>query len=128
MLTKILASTAEYFASTIKDSMAGDGTRDIQLIRMIVTRSEKDLKDIEVAFLRLTGKSLKQWIKVCRMSITLFIHSLRTHRQDILLQFLTDFFILHTFVLKPSQMSVKWLWFSVWFQKNRNIHGILIKI
>lgn len=44
--------------------MAGLGTNDGQLIRIIVTRSEVDLLDIKMAFERLFGESLRSWIKV----------------------------------------------------------------
>lgn len=65
IILNILANTKDYFASSLRQSMAVDGTRDLQLIRLIVTRTEKDMQDIKVAFERLTGESLKQWIKVC---------------------------------------------------------------
>lgn len=53
----------EYFASRLHKSMAGIGTSDDQLIRIIVVRSEIDLIDIKEAFERKYGKSLKSWIK-----------------------------------------------------------------
>lgn len=54
---------AEFFASRLHKSMAGIGTNDTQLIRLIVTRCEIDLNDIKIAFERLYGKSLRSWIK-----------------------------------------------------------------
>lgn len=54
---------AEFFASRLHKSMAGIGTNDSQLIRLIVTRCEVDLNDIKVAFERMYGKSLRSWIK-----------------------------------------------------------------
>lgn len=54
----------EFFASRLYKSMKGLGTNDSQLIRLIVSRSEIDLKDIKLAFERLYGKSLRSWIKV----------------------------------------------------------------
>ncbi|XP_031627215.1 annexin B11 isoform X2 [Contarinia nasturtii] len=53
----------EFFASRLHKSMAGIGTNDNQLIRLVVTRCEIDLNDIKVAFERLYGKSLRSWIK-----------------------------------------------------------------
>lgn len=44
--------------------MAGLGTNDTQLIRIIVTRCEIDLNDIKTAFEQKYGKSLRSWIKV----------------------------------------------------------------
>lgn len=55
---------SEFFASRLHKSMAGIGTNDKQLIRLIVTRCEIDLNDIKVAFERLYGKSVRSWIKV----------------------------------------------------------------
>lgn len=53
-----------FFAERLKRSMAGMGTNDAQLIRIIVTRSEVDLMDIKTSFEVMFGKSLKSWIKV----------------------------------------------------------------
>lgn len=66
-LTAIIQCTsnkAEFFASRLHKSMAGLGTNDTQLIRIIVTRCEIDLHDIKVAFENMYGKSLRSWIKV----------------------------------------------------------------
>ncbi|KAH8287611.1 hypothetical protein KR054_010750, partial [Drosophila jambulina] len=53
----------EYFASLLHKAMAGIGTNDAQLIRVIITRCEIDMIEIKAAFERLYGKSLKSWIK-----------------------------------------------------------------
>ncbi|XP_055845783.1 annexin B11 isoform X1 [Episyrphus balteatus] len=60
---KCVTNKAEYFASRLYKSMAGLGTNDKQLIRVIITRCEIDMQDIKAAFEGLYGKSLKSWIK-----------------------------------------------------------------
>lgn len=44
--------------------MAGMGTKDNQLIRVLVTRCEIDLADIKVAFQDKYGKTLRSFIQV----------------------------------------------------------------
>ncbi|XP_055912552.1 annexin B11 isoform X2 [Eupeodes corollae] len=60
---KCVTNKAEYFATRLHKSMAGIGTNDKQLIRVIITRCEIDMQDIKAAFEGLYGKSLKSWIK-----------------------------------------------------------------
>ncbi|XP_059616229.1 annexin B11 isoform X2 [Phlebotomus argentipes] len=62
-IISVVCNKTEYFASLLKKSMAGIGTNDRQLIRLVVTRCEIDLADIKTTFERLYGKSLKSWIK-----------------------------------------------------------------
>lgn len=54
---------AESFAIRLQKSMAGFGTNDAALIRLVVTRSEIDMEDIKEAFMRKFGKTLKSFIK-----------------------------------------------------------------
>ena len=44
--------------------MAGSGTHDRSLIRIMVLRSERDMQDIKREFQARFGKSLESWIKV----------------------------------------------------------------
>ncbi|XP_058984111.1 annexin B11 isoform X1 [Musca domestica] len=62
-ICRCVNNKAEYFASRLHKSMAGIGTNDKQLIRVIITRCEIDMADIKAAFERMYGKSLKSWIK-----------------------------------------------------------------
>lgn len=53
----------EFFARCLYKSMAGLGTNDKSLIRLIVTRCEIDMIDIKEEFERKYGKTLKSFIK-----------------------------------------------------------------
>lgn len=62
-ILKCAISRPEYFAKRLHNSMAGFGTDDQALIRIVVTRCEVDMVDIKEAFQRKYGKTLKSFIK-----------------------------------------------------------------
>ncbi|VDK48058.1 unnamed protein product [Anisakis simplex] len=62
-LAQCAQNKAVYFANLLYHSMKGVGTRDRDLIRLIVTRSEIDLAVIRKEFERLYKKPLIRWIE-----------------------------------------------------------------
>lgn len=62
-LLRCALNRPEFFAKRLYNSMAGLGTNDRDLIRLVVTRCEIDMMDIKDAFLKKYGKPLKSFIK-----------------------------------------------------------------
>ena len=48
-----------YFAERLHSSMVGAGTKDKQLIRLIITRCERDLESVKQAYQRMFDKTLE---------------------------------------------------------------------
>lgn len=53
-----------YFAERLWTSMKGAGTHDKRLIRIVVSRCEKDMNNIRKEFLRMYGKTVESFIAV----------------------------------------------------------------
>ncbi|XP_018417771.1 PREDICTED: annexin A1-like [Nanorana parkeri] len=61
-LVKVASSKPAYFAERFNLAMKGSGTKHKDLIRLLVSRSECDLKEIKYHYKKLYGKSLRQAI------------------------------------------------------------------
>lgn len=62
-LTQFARSPVDFYAQRLHDAMSGMGTRDKQLIRICVLRSEIDMQDIKNEFHRRYGRTLESWIR-----------------------------------------------------------------
>ena len=62
-ILRVAHNRPEFFARRLHKAMAGIGTNDKSLIRIVVTRCEIDMQDIKEEFQRYYGKSLKSFIK-----------------------------------------------------------------
>jgi annexin A7/11 len=60
---RVAESRPDLFAQRLHKSMAGLGTKDRSLIRLVATRCEIDMLDIKEAFVHKYGKTLKSFIK-----------------------------------------------------------------
>uniref|UniRef100_A0A0N4ZY31 Annexin n=1 Tax=Parastrongyloides trichosuri TaxID=131310 RepID=A0A0N4ZY31_PARTI len=59
---QMVVNKAGFFATQLENSMKGFGTRDKDLVRLVVTRCEVDMNDIKNEFQRIYGRSLEQTI------------------------------------------------------------------
>jgi hypothetical protein len=62
-IIKVIRNRSSFFAELLYNSMKGMGTRDNDLIRLIVSRSEIDLRDIAQVYQQKYEKSLEDAIK-----------------------------------------------------------------
>ncbi|XP_048384230.1 annexin A1a [Stegostoma tigrinum] len=62
-LVRCIGNKPDYFAEKLYNSMKGYGTRDKVLIRIMISRSEVDMKDIKVAYKAKYGTTLYKAIK-----------------------------------------------------------------
>lgn len=63
-LVKCIRSPIDFLAERLFRSMDGIGTDDTTLIRIVVSRSERDLEEIKEAFWRIYDKTLSDFIRV----------------------------------------------------------------
>lgn len=61
---KSVRDKCSYFAKRLHDSLAGLGTDDKTLIRIVATRCEIDMVDIKNSYMSMFGKSLEADIAV----------------------------------------------------------------
>lgn len=62
-IVRIVKNSAEFFAKKLYKSMKGAGTNDDDLIRVVVSRSERNMDAIKKEFEKLYGQSLAQFIE-----------------------------------------------------------------
>lgn len=62
-IVKCVRHTPSFFAERLYLSMKGLGTKDRQLLRILVSRAEVDMVQIKDAYQRLFKKSLESWIR-----------------------------------------------------------------
>ena len=62
-IAKSVKNRPAYFAEQLNEAMRGVGTKDQDLVRLIISRSELDLPQIKAEFKRLYKKSLYDEVK-----------------------------------------------------------------
>lgn len=62
-ILRVAHNRPEFFARRLHKAMAGIGTNDKSLVRLVISRCEIDMVDIKDEFQRYYGKSLKSFIK-----------------------------------------------------------------
>lgn len=82
-LIHCIRNKLDYLATRLHESMAGIGTDDRTLIRIVVSRSEKDLAEIKEIFEKKYGKSLSEVIKVNSQLSVLDCSTFKNNRNHI---------------------------------------------
>lgn len=76
IVVRSVESKADFFADRLRDAVSCMGTKDRQLIRVVVTRCEIDMQEIKRAYQARYQKSLEQDISVWIIFISHFINIL----------------------------------------------------
>lgn len=62
-VARVARNPAAYWAKRLHETMAGAGTHDRSLIRVVVNRSEVDMADVKAQFQQMFGKTLESFIR-----------------------------------------------------------------
>jgi hypothetical protein len=90
---KSVRNKAVFFAERLYESMAGMGTKDQSLIRIMVTRCEVDMVDIKNAFQAKYGKTLESFISVSGTVLFFFVMRITLCRSRFIFSFRFYFLI-----------------------------------